>query len=74
MNIEDKKFIIEEFKSNQCKCGNYKKPNQSFCYRCYNILPAQMKRNLYKRFTLGYEEAYEEAVIWLTENSDRFIE
>ena len=39
---------------------------QSFCYKCYSSLPNNLKKRLYYPLGNGYEEAYEEAVSWLT--------
>ncbi len=65
MKLEDAKFLLEELKSDECACGNYKKPGNSFCYNCYTSLPNDHQKPLYKRFGNGYEEAYEEATKWL---------
>jgi len=59
------KFYIDELMSDECACGRPKWPKRSFCYRCYVRLPADMRRDLYKRIGDGYEAAYEEAVKWL---------
>lgn len=62
----DRKFYIDEFKSDECQCGAAKQPRRAFCYRCYSSLPADMAKALYKPFGSGYEGAYDEALEWLT--------
>ena len=61
-----KSWYYHELISNQCACGEPKKPRQSFCYKDYISLPNEIQRALYK--PRGYEEAYEEAHKWLEEN------
>lgn len=34
---------------------------------CYRRLPRQMQRDLWSPFFGGYEQAYDAAVVWLTE-------
>lgn len=62
----DWKFYLDELKSEECICGMPKPSGRSFCYHCYKSLPRHMQRALYQRIGDGYEEAYEEAVEWLT--------
>ncbi len=62
---EDEKFYLEELMSNECQCGNGKKPRFSFCYRCYLQLPQTMKNSLYDHVGEGYEESYDAAVEYL---------
>jgi hypothetical protein len=65
MNLKDAKFLLTELKSNECACGSYKNPGNSFCYACFKSLPNDMQKPLYSQFGRGYEEAYEEATQWL---------
>jgi hypothetical protein len=60
------KFYLREFISEECQCGKYKKSQMSFCYPCYKSLPRDLQRNLYNRLGNGYEEAYDEALTYLT--------
>lgn len=60
---------IRELDSEQCSCGNKKKPKQSFCNRCYYSLSRPMQLALYRRFGSGYEEAYQAAKNWLKEEA-----
>jgi hypothetical protein len=61
----DRAFYVETLKSEECLCGRVKKPGNSFCFRCYKELPADMQKALYRKMGDGYEEAFEEAVAWL---------
>jgi len=63
---KDFRFYASELKSDECQCGRTKKPKMSFCYICYKSLPADMQKALYQRIGDGYEEAYDEAVVYLT--------
>lgn len=65
IKASDKRFYMDTFKSEECLCGRTKQPRRSFCYHCYNALPADMQRALYQPFGGGYEEAFEDACAWL---------
>lgn len=65
---KDIKFYIRELRSDEClPCDGSKKPGHSFCFKCYRSLPSHMQKALYQRMGDGYEEAYDEAVRWLTD-------
>ena len=59
-------FYLKELRSNECFCGKSKKRGYSFCTGDYLALPGDIQRALYKRIGEGYEQAYEEAVKWLS--------
>ena len=59
-------FYLNQFLSDECQCGRSKRPRHSFCFKCYKQLPDDMQKALWRRFHCGYEEAYEEAVKYLT--------
>lgn len=61
-------WYYDELMSNECACGKPKKRGMSFDYHCYKALPPEMQRALYKRISEDYEDAYEDACQWLTEN------
>lgn len=61
-------FYFNDILSNECACGAYKKPQRSFCYKCFKSLPVEMQKALYKHMGEGYEEARDEAGRWLEEN------
>ena len=61
----DLKFYLENLKSDECMCGKEKRPNYSFCYKCYSALPKDMKDPLWKKIGSGYEKGFEEAFIHL---------
>lgn len=65
--MSDIKFYLQELNSEECACGATKKAKYSFCYTCYQLLPDDMKRELWNRLGDGYEEAYDEAILWLKE-------
>lgn len=49
---------VEELFSAVCKgCGGKKKPERSFCFKCFKSLPGDLQRALYQRVGEGYEEA-----------------
>lgn len=62
-----KNFYFEELRSNECQCGEPKRPYHSFCFGCYRSLPQDFQRDLYRRIGHGYEEAYEAAIKHLNE-------
>jgi hypothetical protein len=59
--VSDLKFYTGMLRSEECLCGRGKKPNNTFCYRCYSKLPADMQRDLYLRMGDGYEAAVDAA-------------
>lgn len=62
----DRLEILESLASRTCGgCGALKKPKQSHCSKCYYRLPPQMRRDLYKSFGQGYEEAYVKSLLFL---------
>ena len=66
--------IWDDFLSKTCRvCGANKIQMQSFCRGCYRRLPSPMRQSLWQRFGEGYEEAFEAATRWFTENAIGFI-
>ena len=63
----DRKFYISELKSEECQCGEWKRSGMSFCYKCYVSLPRLVQKALYTSFGQGYEEAYDEAIKYLSD-------
>lgn len=61
MKKNDTKFYLEELKSDECRCGAWKRERNTFCYVCYKSLPGDIQKGLYKPIGDGYEEAREEA-------------
>lgn len=46
-------------------CGNRKKLRQSFCPSCFNLLPNDMQRALYRLIGRGYRRSYDAALKYL---------
>lgn len=65
---KDGLWYHSELMGNGCQCGNEKKPGFALCFGCYKRLPVEMQKGLYHRLGKGYEQAYEKAVKWLSEN------
>ena len=65
---KDWMWYLGQLRSEECLCGKEKKPERSFCYRCFPGLPYEMRQALYRQMGDGYEEAYEAAHKYLTEN------
>lgn len=63
---QDDKFYLTEKKSEECQCGRWKKPGNSLCAGCWHRLPVHMQADLYARLGDGYEEAYDQAVKYLS--------
>jgi hypothetical protein len=57
--------LARELSGEECRCGAGKKPAQSFCFACYDRLPRDMARAMYRRIGSGYESAYRDAVDYL---------
>lgn len=69
---KDPMFYVSELRSDECQCGPNKKPGRSFCYGCYKALPKDIQKGLYRRIYDGYEQAYDEAVKFLSDESEIF--
>jgi len=70
-NNEIKKYqnsYLAALYSDECVCGENKKPKKTFCYSCYKKLPHDLQIDLYNRMGDGYEQAYDAAVKWLEED------
>ncbi len=65
---------LRELGSQSCVCGNEKKKGESFCRQCYFGLPKGLRNRLYRTFSEGYPEIYDEAKDWLRENTSRLDE
>lgn len=53
---------LESLQSEICPaCKRKKVAKQSFCYRCYKLLPVKLQRQLYKSIWDGYAEIWAEA-------------
>ena len=53
----------------ECRCGRTKKGGMSLCRECWNRLPREMGRALYRLIGDGYEAAYTAACKWLDEEN-----
>jgi hypothetical protein len=67
--------LLEEAKrilfSDTCVCGKPKVKNQSFCRGCYFALPGRLRSELYKSFSDGYAEIWDEAREYIKNETDR---
>ena len=50
--------LTAELAGLRCRCGGVKMFRQTFCRRCYRLLPRAIAKALYKRMGEGYEDAY----------------
>lgn len=62
---KDRRWYGAELMGNGCWCGDSKKPGFALCFKCYNRLPVELQKGLYRKLGNGYEQGYEEAVSWL---------
>lgn len=62
----EQSFYLKELRSEGCMCGKTKKSAFSFCWTCYQKLPADMQKALYRKMGKGYEQAYDAANAFLT--------
>jgi hypothetical protein len=65
---KDLEWYMQQLLGNECLCGREKREKNAFCYRCYRALPPEMQKALYRSMYDGYDEAFEEAHRYLTEN------
>lgn len=59
--------LIHELNGKQCRCNRPKQKRKTFCAGCYYTLPDEKRKALYNRIGEGYEEAYQDAVDYLTD-------
>lgn len=66
--MSDRQTVLEDFLGTKCSgCSGPKKARMSHCRNCYYELPREMQLALYQRFGHGYEQAFEESTLFLTE-------
>lgn len=63
---EGRRFYIQTLTSNGCRCGRTKQRGRALCAICFFKLPNDIKTSLYKPLGEGFEEAYEEALSFLS--------
>lgn len=59
------KFYKQVLASNECQCGEKKKPGWALCWSCFQSLPQEVKKGLYQKVGAGFEQAYELAIVEL---------
>lgn len=69
----DTNKILTNFSQTKCVCGARKGEMKSFCYNCFLFLPQAIKTNLYNRFYEGYQEAFIEALEYLSKHKNKSI-
>jgi len=57
--------LMLELASDRCCCGRLKKPRETFCKAHYWLLSDELRKQLYRHFGNGYEEAYARARYFL---------
>lgn len=57
--------LLRELQGTSCRCGRPKKEHMTFCRSCYFALSPELRKSLYRRMGVGYEEAYAEALQYL---------
>jgi hypothetical protein len=50
--------VLAELKADHCCCGKRKREMQTFCFRCYELLPPKVRSGLYASMFNGYLENY----------------
>ena len=56
------RILIQELRSETCRCGAEKERGHTFCRNCYYRLQPGLRKLLYRRLGEGYEQAYETAI------------
>ena len=65
----DRAAIIRNFFGVICRgCDGKKPPRTGFCSSCTHRLPPRLQEKLCKRFSYGFEEAYQESFNFLSEH------
>jgi hypothetical protein len=62
---EMKERAIKAMRAPKCVCGREKRFGICFCSGCWNALPGGLQRGLYRLIGVGFEQAYENARVWL---------
>lgn len=63
--------LVQELRGDVCCCGESKMEGESFCHACYYSLPRAKRAALYRRIGQGYEQAYTDAVVELSQRKPR---
>ena len=53
---------VATLKEAQCRCGHPKQTGMAFCFGCWQQLPVQIRRALYRPAGPGFMAAYDGAV------------
>ena len=53
-------------KSGVCACGHAKQTGMAFCFKCWFVLPKNIRHALYRPVGKGFEAAYDAACQFLT--------
>jgi hypothetical protein len=67
-SAKDLSFYTGMLLSEECLCGKTKLRKNTFCYKCFKALPDDMGRALYRSMGRWYEQAVDEATVWLQRN------
>jgi hypothetical protein len=65
------KIALDDLESTKCVCGSAKYREKSFCSACYFSLPPDLQKQLYRPFSEGYAEVYDECKDYLKQETDR---
>jgi len=63
--LELTRQAVESLRSSRCLCGRKKREERSFCLRCYNKLPGEIRVGLWASFRDGYAKNYAAAKAYL---------
>lgn len=66
--------ILDMLQSRKCVCGHVKEPMKSHCWECYQSLPPEKRKALYRRFGKGYEAAFLDSLQFLVGEGRTTIE
>jgi len=61
----DLHHYVSHLAGTRCTCGEGKRAGHPFCLNCYERLPADMRRALYRKLEKGFETAFDQAVSYL---------
>lgn len=57
---------VAALKSGLCRCGHAKQTGMAFCFKCWFVLPRNVRHALYRPVGAGFEAAFDVACQYLT--------
>ena len=58
-------IAVKALSSGHCTCGHAKQTGMAFCFKCWQLVPVNIRKALYRPLGDGFEAAYSAARSYL---------